>query len=131
MKQTTIKNEISINGVGLHNGKNVSLTFCPAAENTGYKFLRTDIADDAFINADCDLVTETARGTTIEKGEIKVATTEHVLAALVGLQVDNVLIKINESEVPIMDGSAKPFVEAILKAEIVEQSKEREYFKAS
>lgn len=126
--QRTIKKEISIDGVGLHTGKNVTLTFCPAPENHGYKFLRTDFGENAIINADCNLVTETSRGTTLESGELKVATTEHVLAALKGLEIDNVLIKLNESEVPIMDGSAKPFVDALLKAEIVAQEKQRNYF---
>ena len=126
--QHTIKSEVKISGVGLHTGKEVNVTFCPAEENTGIKFLRTDIAEDAIIKADCDLVNDSSRGTSIKKGEIEVATVEHVLAAIAGLSIDNVLIKLDQTELPIMDGSAKPFTDLLQNAGIVEQTAERKYF---
>ena len=119
-KQTTLKSTITISGVGLHTGANVTLTLNPAAENHGYKFRRVDLEGSPIIEADCDLVTDTSRGTTLTKGKASVSTVEHVLAALVGMEVDNVLIDIDGPEMPIMDGSSRPFVDFIEANEIVE-----------
>jgi len=88
-KQTTLQSTIELSGVGLHTGANVILRIVPAAENHGYKFKRTDLAGEPIIEADCDLVTDTSRGTTLEKNGASVSTVEHVLAALVGMEVDN------------------------------------------
>jgi len=127
-KQTTIKKSVSCSGTGLHTGEQVTLTFQPAPEHHGYKFQRTDLPGMPVIEADCDLVTDTSRGTTLEKNGAKVATVEHVLAALVGLQIDNVLIQASATEMPIMDGSSRPFVDVLMEAGTVEQDADREYF---
>jgi len=124
-KQQTISKPITLKGVGIHSGNEVSLTFKPADEDFGYAFCRTDLAEKPIIEADVNYVVSTKRGTTLEKKGVTVQTSEHVLAALTGLQIDNVLIEINSSEPPIMDGSSKYFVEALIKAGIKEQSKER------
>ncbi len=126
--QTTINKSISVSGVGLHTGQKVTLTFDPAPEDHGYVFQRTDIEGEPKVKADADLVVDTSRGTTIEDNGARVNTVEHVLAALAGLEIDNVLIKLDGPETPIMDGSSMPFVELLLEAGIVEQKKEREYF---
>ncbi|MFN0176525.1 MAG: bifunctional UDP-3-O-[3-hydroxymyristoyl] N-acetylglucosamine deacetylase/3-hydroxyacyl-ACP dehydratase, partial [Saprospiraceae bacterium] len=128
LKQSTIKKTVSISGVGLHTGLQVTLTFCPAAENHGYKFQRIDLENQPIIEADVDYVTDLSRGTTLEKKGAKVCTVEHVLAALVGLQIDNVLIQLDAAETPIADGSSAPFVDLLLSAGIQEQEAEREYF---
>ena len=128
MKQHTIKRSASVQGVGLHTGKVVNLTFKPARTNHGVKFKRIDLEDQPIINADVNRVVSTTRGTTIEMGNAQVATVEHVLSAIFGMQIDNVLIELDGPEVPIMDGSAAPFVEAIRAAEIEEQEEDREYF---
>ncbi|MBK7148264.1 MAG: bifunctional UDP-3-O-[3-hydroxymyristoyl] N-acetylglucosamine deacetylase/3-hydroxyacyl-ACP dehydratase [Bacteroidetes bacterium] len=126
--QQTIKEEISLTGVGLHTGQNVTVKFVPAPVNHGIKFQRIDLEGQPLINADCDLVTTVQRGTTLEKGPAMVATVEHVMSSLVGLQIDNCLVQVNGIEMPIMDGSAKYFVEALEKVGIQEQSEEREVF---
>ncbi len=126
--QTTIKSEVSISGVGLHTGMEVTLTFEPAPEDHGYVFQRVDIEGQPKVKADCDLVVDTSRGTTIEDNGARVNTVEHVLAALAGLEIDNVLIKLNGPETPIMDGSSKPFIDLLKSTGIQEQKKEREYF---
>lgn len=126
--QTTIKNEVSLEGVGLHTGKNVRITFKPAVANHGYAFQRVDLEGKPIISADANLVTDTQRGTTLEKNGVKIQTTEHVLAACVGLDIDNVLIELNASEPPIMDGSSKFFVEALEKAGKLELEAEREEY---
>lgn len=117
-----------MSGVGLHTGQPVNLTFHPAPENHGYKFRRIDLDNQPVIEADCDLVTDTSRGTTLEKKGAKVSTVEHVLAALVGIELDNVLIDVDSAEMPIMDGSSRPFVDALLNIGLVEQELDREYF---
>ncbi|MCB9360078.1 MAG: bifunctional UDP-3-O-[3-hydroxymyristoyl] N-acetylglucosamine deacetylase/3-hydroxyacyl-ACP dehydratase [Flavobacteriales bacterium] len=127
-KQKTIKNEFSIVGVGLHTGEKVTLTVKPAAENHGFKFKRVDVEGQPIINADADLVVDTSRGTTLEKNGVRVYTTEHVLAALAGLEVDNALLELDGPEMPIMDGSAYPFVQLILEVGIEEQEAEKDYF---
>src|SRR4051812_10085595 len=98
VKQRTIKNPISISGVGLHTGKQVNLTFVPAPENHGYKFQRVDLPGNPIIDADVDYVVDTARGTTLEQNGARVYTTEHVLAALVGMEIDNALIQLDGPE---------------------------------
>ncbi|PWK19947.1 bifunctional UDP-3-O-[3-hydroxymyristoyl] N-acetylglucosamine deacetylase/3-hydroxyacyl-ACP dehydratase [Xanthomarina spongicola] len=128
VKQKTIKNEVSLTGVGLHTGKNVTLTFKPALENTGYVFKRVDLEGTPNIEADANYVTNTQRGTCLEKNGVTIQTSEHVLAALIGLDLDNVIIELNASEPPIMDGSSKYFVEALEKAGVDEQEAFREEY---
>lgn len=127
-KQKTIKGEVSLKGVGLHTGKEVTLTFKPSDVNTGFAFKRIDLEGAPVIEADANYVTNTQRGTCLEKKGVVIQTSEHVLAALVGLDLDNVLIELDASEPPIMDGSSKFFVEAIEKVGIVEQEAYREEF---
>jgi UDP-3-O-[3-hydroxymyristoyl] N-acetylglucosamine deacetylase/3-hydroxyacyl-[acyl-carrier-protein] dehydratase len=131
IKQTTLKNPITISGVGLHTGANVNLTFNPAPENTGYRFQRIDLPDKPIIEADVDNVIDTERGTTIGKNGVRISTIEHVLAALAGLEIDNVLMEMNGPEVPIIDGSSKPFIDILEKAGIAEQQAERIYYSLS
>ena len=126
--QTTIKKAVTVSGVGLHTGNPVQLTFEPAPEDHGYVFQRVDLEGEPKVKADCDLVVDTSRGTTIEDNGARVNTVEHVLAALAGLEIDNCLIKLNAPETPIMDGSSKPFVDVLLATGIETQKKEREYF---
>lgn len=124
-KQTTIASEISLTGVGLHTGQEVKMTFKPAPENNGFTFVRVDLEGEPIIEADANYVINTDRGTNLEKKGVKIQTPEHVLAALVGCDIDNVIIELNASELPIMDGSSKYFVEAIEKVGVVEQKAER------
>ena len=127
-KQRTIGKEVSLKGVGLHTGKEVTLTFKPAPENFGYAFIRVDLEGNPVIEADANYVVNTQRGTNLEKRGVKIQTSEHVLAALVGMEVDNCILELNASEPPIMDGSSKFFVEAIEKAGIIEQEAFREEY---
>lgn len=124
-KQTTISKPISLSGVGIHTGKKVNLTFKPAAANHGYAFCRIDLEGKPIIEADANLVVNTQRGTNLQKNGVDIQTSEHVLAALVGLQIDNVLIELDSQEPPIMDGSSKFFVDALLEAGIEELDAER------
>ena len=126
--QTTITKKVSLSGVGLHTGKDVSITFCPADADHGYSFKRIDLEGNPIIEADANYVTSTERGTCLNKDDVTIQTCEHVLASLVGLQIDNVLIELNASEPPIMDGSSKFFVEALEEAGIKELSKKRKEF---
>lgn len=128
VKQTTIEKEVSLKGVGLHTGKNVILTFKPAQANCGYNFVRVDLEGHPIIPADANLVTDTQRGTSLEKNGVAINTSEHVLAACVGLGIDNLIIELNASEPPIMDGSSKFFVEALEKAGLKELEAEREEY---
>jgi UDP-3-O-[3-hydroxymyristoyl] N-acetylglucosamine deacetylase/3-hydroxyacyl-[acyl-carrier-protein] dehydratase len=128
VKQRTLKSAVTISGVGLHTGKQVTLTFVPAAENHGYKFQRVDLPGNPIINADVDNVVDTSRGTTLEQNGARVHTTEHVLAALVGLEIDNVMIQLDGPEMPIMDGSSMPFVKILEETGAVDQNAERIYF---
>lgn len=127
-KQKTIKSEISLSGVGLHTGNTVSMTFKPAPINHGFAFSRVDLEGKPIIEAKADYVVTTQRGTNLEKNGVKIQTSEHVLAAAVGLDIDNLLIEIDASEPPIMDGSSKYFVEALEKAGIEEQDAEIEEY---
>lgn len=128
IRQTTLANQITISGVGLHTGASVNLTFRPAAENHGFKFQRIDLPGQPIIEADVDNVTDTDRGTTISKNGARVSTIEHVLAALAGMEIDNVLMEIDGPEVPIMDGSSKPFIALLEKAGVQQQKEERHYY---
>lgn len=128
IKQTTIKKPVSIEGIGLHTGAKTRITFKPAPPNHGFKFIRTDVPDKPVIEADVDLVTDTARGTTLAKNGVKVSTTEHALAALAGLEIDNILMELEGQEVPILDGSSGPFIKALQDAGIEQQDAERNYF---
>ena len=127
-QQKTIKKDVSIYGVGLHTGESVNVTFKPAPVNFGYKFKRIDLPNQPIVEAIIDNVTDTSRGTTLEENGVEVKTIEHILAALFGLKIDNVLIEMDSSEAPIMDGSSKYFVDILCDAEIVEQNETKEYF---
>ncbi len=127
-KQKTIKREVSLSGVGLHTGKEVNITFKPAPENYGYAFTRTDLEGFPIIEAKAEYVVDTQRGTNLEKNGVKINTSEHVLAAVVGLGIDNICIELDAQEPPIMDGSSKFFVEALEKAGIQEQKAEVEEY---
>lgn len=127
-KQTTIAKDVSLTGVGLHTGAEVTLTFKPAPVNHGYKFVRLDLEAHPVIEADAKYVVNTQRGTNLDKNGVNIQTSEHVLAALVGMEVDNCIIELNASEPPIMDGSSKFFVEAIEKAKIIEQEEYRKEY---
>jgi len=126
--QNTIAKQITLEGVGLHTGKNVVLTFKPAPANTGYVFKRTDIKGQPTVEADVQYVNDTQRGTNLIKNDVKIHTSEHVLSALVGLEIDNCLIELSAPEPPIMDGSSKFFVEAILSAGKIELSELRDEY---
>ncbi len=128
VKQTTLKGPVTVVGVGLHTGSQVTMTFKPAPEHHGYKFQRIDIEGAPIIDADVDNVTDISRGTTITQNGASVSTVEHTLAALAGLEIDNVLIELDGPEAPIMDGSSMPFIEEIEKVGILQQEADREYF---
>lgn len=127
-KQRTLKEAIEFIGVGLHTGEKVTMTIHPAEDNHGYKFQRIDLENQPVIKADADLVVSTDRGTTLEANGARVYTTEHVLAALYGMEVDNALITLTGPEIPIMDGSSSLFVKEILRVGTVEQNADRDYF---
>ena len=128
VKQRTLKTAVTISGVGLHTGNQTNLTFRPAPDNHGYKFQRVDLPGNPIINADVDNVVDTSRGTTLEQNGARIHTTEHVLAALVGLEIDNVLMEMDGPEMPIMDGSSMPFVKVLKEVGTVDQDAERIYF---
>jgi len=130
-KQKTISAEISVKGLGLHTGHEVTLTFKPAPKNHGLKFVRTDLPGKPVIDVDVDNVQETTRGTTLVNNGAAVATTEHVLAAVIGMGIDNLLMEVNQVETPIMDGSSRYFVEALEKAGIFEQDAIKQYIEIS
>ncbi|MDQ1095151.1 MULTISPECIES: bifunctional UDP-3-O-[3-hydroxymyristoyl] N-acetylglucosamine deacetylase/3-hydroxyacyl-ACP dehydratase [Chryseobacterium] len=125
--QKTLQQEVTLSGIGLHTGKEVKLTIKPAKENTGFVFVRTDLEGHPQVEADVNYVVATERGTTLEKLGVKITTCEHLLAALVGCDVDNAILEMDASEPPIMDGSSKYFVEAIESVGVVEQGIPREY----
>ncbi|GJM61595.1 MULTISPECIES: bifunctional UDP-3-O-[3-hydroxymyristoyl] N-acetylglucosamine deacetylase/3-hydroxyacyl-ACP dehydratase [Persicobacter] len=127
-KQHTIKKPVSVSGVGLHTGQMATMTFLPAEAGHGYKFQRVDLEGQPIVEADVDYVVDTSRGTTLQKGEARVNTVEHVLAALVGLQIDNALIQLDGPEPPIADGSSILFVEALKDSGLEEQNALRNYF---
>lgn len=125
--QKTLKSEVTLSGIGLHTGKEVTLTMKPAKENTGFVFVRTDLEGNPQVEADANYVTTTERGTTLEKLGVRIHTCEHVLAALVGCDLDNVILEMNSAEPPIMDGSSKFFVQAVESVGVEEQNVAREY----
>ena len=127
-KQHTLVNAVSISGTGLHTGINVDMILKPANPGFGYQFQRTDLPGLPIIKADCDLVTDTSRGTTLVNGDCKVSTVEHILAALVGMGVDNCLIELNGPEIPIIDGSSGPFVDIIAKTGVLEQDAAKTWY---
>lgn len=127
-KQHTLKESIQISGTGLHTGILVDMILHPANPGFGIQFQRGDLPTKPIIKADCDFVTDTSRGTTLQIGDAKVSTVEHILAALVGLGVDNVLIEVNGPEIPILDGSSAPFIEFIEKTGIQEQNAAKAWY---
>ncbi len=128
IKQHTLKGQVTLSGVGLHTGANANMTFVPAPAHHGIKFQRTDLPGQPIIEADVDLVVDVSRGTTIEKNGARIYTTEHTLAALMGCEVDNVLIQLDGPEPPIMDGSSQLYVNALLETGFTEQSAFRNFF---
>lgn len=127
-KQRTIKSPVTVSGHGLHTGKKVTLSILPSGIDTGIRFLRSDLGEEAFVAADARLVSETARGTTIEKDGVRVATVEHALAAVTGMGIDNAIIQVDCPETPILDGSSKLYTEAIARAGTVEQEAFKHFF---
>ncbi len=127
-KQHTLSASVSISGTGLHTGVLVDMTLKPANPGYGIQFQRIDLPNKPVIKADCDLVTDTSRGTTLQVGDAKISTVEHILAALVGLGVDNILIELNGPEIPIMDGSSAPFIEMIEKTGVLEQDAAKAWY---
>jgi len=127
-KQHTIKAPVTVSGIGLHTGVTANMTFCPAPVNHGYKFQRIDLPGQPIVDADVDNVVDLSRGTTIEQNGARVNTVEHTLAALVGLQIDNVMIQLDGPEPPIMDGSSFEFIKAIMEQGLEEQNALRNYF---
>ncbi len=125
--QRTIKKPVSMHGIGLHTGVSTTMTFKPAPEEYGIRFRRVDLGGSPEIPADVDHVVEVARGTTLAVGDAKVHTTEHVLAAVVGLQIDNLIIELDNIEPPIADGSAKPFVDMLMNAGLEDQDAPKDY----
>ena len=128
VKQNTLSKEITLEGIGLHTGKQVKMVLKPAPVDNGFTFVRTDLEGNPVVEADATYVASTERGTVLEKKGVKIQTCEHILAALVGMDLDNVIIELNSSEPPIMDGSSKYFVEAIEKAGITPQDAERDEY---
>lgn len=128
MKQKTLKESFTLSGKGLHTGLDITATFLPAKDNHGYKFQRVDLEGQPVVDALADNVVETTRGTVIASGDVKVSTIEHALAALYAAGIDNCLIQVNAPELPILDGSAAPYAEAIEKAGTEEQKADKEYF---
>lgn len=126
--QHTIKEPVTLSGVGLHTGAIVKMTIKPANPGLGYRFQRIDLPEQPIVKADCDLVVDTSRGTTIEQNGARISTIEHLLAALVGCQIDNALIEIDGPEVPILDGSSKAFIEAIQSVGSQEQEAKKVIF---
>ena len=126
-KQRTIKECFTLSGKGLHTGLSLTVEFCPAPENYGYKIQRTDVAGQPLIEALAENVTDTQRGTVISNGTERVSTIEHGLSALYALGIDNCLVKVNGPEFPILEGSAKLYVENIQRVGIVEQQAEKDY----
>lgn len=126
--QTTIKEAVTVAGVGLHTGEEVTMSFLPAPPNFGIRFKRVDLEGQPEVPALVDYVVDVSRGTTLERNKARIGTVEHVLAALVGLQIDNVLIELDSIETPIMDGSSKVFVEVLSGVGMEVQNEERKYF---
>ena len=127
--QNTIRKKINCSGIGLHTGKDIHMNLLPAEANTGIRFIRTDLEEKNFIPAFMNRVVDTTMATTISEGDVSVATTEHLLAAINGLAIDNILVEIDGPEIPIMDGSAFPFVSLLQTAGIKQQKSYRRLVK--
>ncbi len=125
--QRTIEKPVSLSGIGLHTGTSCTLTFKPAPDNYGIRFVRVDLGGNPEIPANADNVVDVSRGTTLGIGEAKVHTVEHVLAAVVGLQIDNLIIELDGIEPPVGDGSSIPYVEKLLTAGFVQQGSPKDY----
>lgn len=128
MKQITLQDSFTVAGKGLHTGLNITATFCPAPDNHGYKFQRVDLEGQPVIDALAENVVETTRGTVVANGDARVSTIEHAMAALYAAGIDNCLIKVDAPELPILDGSALPYVEKIAEAGLAEQKYDKEYY---
>lgn len=128
LKQHTIKKPVTLSGVGLHTGVNVQMTFLPAKSNFGFKFQRIDLEGKPIVDADVDNVVDLSRGTTIEQNGARINTVEHTMAALVGMEIDNILIQLDGPEPPIMDGSSRMFIDALEDAGLEEQNALRNFF---
>lgn len=128
MKQITLSDSFSVEGKGLHSGKQIIATFMPAPDNHGYKFERVDLEGNPVIDALAENVVETTRGTVLGHGDVKISTIEHAMAALYAAGIDNVLIRINGPEMPILDGSAREYCEKIALVGVVEQEAEKEFY---
>ena len=128
LKQKTLKGSFSLFGKGLHTGLSLTVTFNPAPENTGYKIQRIDLEGEPIIDAIAENVVDTQRGTVLAKGDVRVSTVEHGLAALYALGIDNCLIQVNGPEFPILDGSAVMYVDKIKEIGIVEQNAPKDYY---
>lgn len=128
MKQLTLNGEFSVKGKGLHTGLEIEATFLPAPENHGYKIQRVDLEGEPIIDALAENVTDTDRGTVLARGDVRVSTVEHALAALYAAGVDNCLIKVTGPEIPILDGSARQFSEAIERVGVMEQSADKNFY---
>jgi len=128
LKQHTIKKPVSLSGVGLHTGVDVHMTFLPAKANYGFKFQRIDLDGQPIVDADVDNVVDLSRGTTIEQNGARINTVEHTMAALVGMEIDNILIQLDGPEPPIMDGSSRMFIDALEEAGLEEQNALRNFF---
>src|SRR6478609_5931400 len=127
-KQHTLSKAVQISGTGLHTGVLVDMKLSPAHPGFGIQFQRIDIPGSSLIKADCDFVTDTSRGTTLQIGDAKVSTVEHLLAGLVGKGIDNVLVELNGPEIPIMDGSSEPFIDLIEEAGVSEQEAAKSWY---
>ena len=125
--QRTIAKPVSMSGIGLHTGTSCTMTFKPAPENYGIRFVRVDLPDQPEIPANADFVVDISRGTVLGLGDARVHTVEHVLASIVGLQIDNLLIELDGIEPPVGDGSAIPYVEVLLQAGFVQQNAPKDY----
>ena len=128
MKQQTLNGEFTVKGKGLHTGLEIEAIFLPAPENHGYKFQRVDLPDEPIIDALAENVTETERGTVISRGDVRISTIEHALAALYAAGIDNCLIKLNAPELPILDGSAEKYVEEIDRVGLCDQSADKNFY---
>lgn len=128
MKQLTLNESFRVHGKGLHTGLVIDAEFCPAPDNHGYKFQRTDIEGEPVIDAVAENVTATTRGTVLSRGDVKISTVEHALAALYAAGIDNCLIKVNAPELPILDGSAREYCEKIAAAGLKEQESDKEFY---
>lgn len=128
MKQLTLSTSFTVSGKGLHSGRELTAEFCPAPDNHGYKIQRTDLEGQPVIDCLAEYVTSTCRGTVLTKGDVTVSTIEHAMAALYAMGVDNCLIKVDGPEIPILDGSARPYVEAIENAGLTEQKLDKDFY---